>query len=50
MGIMNIIKKRERLIQHLTEEFSANELAEMIVSDYTNDEIIENCNELFEED
>ncbi len=47
---MNIIKKRERLIQYLTEAFSANSLAEMLVSDYTDDEVIINCDELFEED
>ena len=49
MGVMNIIKKRNRLVQHLTEAFSAKELAEMLVTDYTNDEVIINT-ELLEED
>jgi len=46
---MNIIKKRDRLVQHLTEAYNAEELAEMLVADYTDDEVIINT-ELFEED
>ena len=46
---MNMVDKRERLVQHFTEAYNAEELAEMLVETYT-DLMVEESTFMFEED
>ena len=46
---MNIADKRERLVRHFTEAYNAEELAEMLMENYT-DEDVDASYEMFNEE